>query len=288
MRTGELGVAVQSKYFSVGSAVTWAEPGIGAVATQSFAELSYGPRGLALMRAGKSAADALDELVAADDMRARRQVALIAASGEAATHTGAGCIPAAGHAVGDGYSCQANLMLNDTVWGAMAGAYEATAGPLAERMLAALDAAEAEGGDLRGRQSAAILVVSGDAGLEPWRKQLELRVEDHPEPLREIRRLLTLHRAFQAADRAEAAMLSGDDVAGAAAGLDEFAFLGDANVEFTRALGLALSARRDEARAIVARLAADAPGWAVAARRYAEAGIIPNQPDLVDTLTPPD
>ena len=153
--TGELGVAVQSHWFSVGPLVPWAEAGVGAVATQSFVEVSYGPLGLELMRAGRSAAQALGSLLATDDNAAVRQVAMIDAAGRVAAHTGDKCIDAAGHRTGDNFSVQANLMRNDTVWGAMAAAFESTPGPLAERMLAALAAAEAEGGDIRGRQSAA-------------------------------------------------------------------------------------------------------------------------------------
>src|SRR5262245_7192082 len=152
--TGELGVAVQSHAFSVGSGVSWAEAGVGAVATQSFIDVSYGPLGLDLMRAGRSAPDALKGLLAADDGRDVRQVAMIDASGRVAAHTGPKCIPSAGDHVGAGYSVQANLMDNDTVWPAMAKAFEASRGDLAERLLAALEAAQAAGGDIRGMQSA--------------------------------------------------------------------------------------------------------------------------------------
>jgi uncharacterized Ntn-hydrolase superfamily protein len=284
--SGRLGVAVQSKYFSVGSVVTWAEPGIGAVATQSFAEPSYGPNGLDLMRQGRSAPQSLAQLVAADDLRDRRQVGMVDAHGVASSHTGSGCIVAAGHLVGEGYACQANLMLNDTVWSAMARAYESAAGQLPERLLAALDAAEAEGGDLRGRQSVAILVVSGDAALPAWKKELELRVEDHADPLGEIRRLLRLRRAFDRADEAEEALLKGGDPAGSLHDLESLADLDDANIDFTRAIALAMTGKADEARALVSRLAEADPGWAVAARRYADAGVIAADPALVAALTP--
>ncbi|HEV1997064.1 MAG TPA: DUF1028 domain-containing protein [Candidatus Dormibacteraeota bacterium] len=286
--TGQLGVAVQSKYFSVGSVVSWAEPGVGAVATQSMAEITYGPRGLELMRAGRSASDALAELLAEDELRDRRQVGMVDASGGVTSHTGSGCIDAAGDTRGDGFSCQANLMLNDTVWGAMARAYQSAPGELPDRLLAALNAAEAEGGDLRGRQSVAIVVVGGDSSLPPWRKELELRVEDHPDPLGEIRRLLGLRRAYDRVDQAEDALLKGGDPAAALRDLEEFAALNDANIDFTRAIGLALTGRSDEARALVTRLAAVDPGWKVAARRYADAGVIPDEVGLVAALTPAD
>lgn len=284
--TGQMGVAVQSKYFSVGSVVSWAEPGIGAVATQSMAEPAYGPGALDLIRRGRDAAQALAELTAEDDLSDRRQVGLVDATGTAASHTGVGCIAAAGHVVGDGYACQANLMLNETVWGAMARAYESAEGDLAERLLAALDAAEAEGGDLRGRQSAALLVVGGDATLPPWKKELELRVEDHAEPLGEMRRLLRLRRAFNRVDEVEDALLAGGDPAAALRDLEAYAGLDDANVDFVRAIGLAMLGRPDDARALVNRLAASAPGWSVAARRYADAGILPDDPALIGALTP--
>ena len=197
--TGQIGVAVQSHWFSVGSVVTWAEPGVGAVATQSFAEPAYGPRGLSLMRTGLAAADALAALLRADADSQVRQVAMIDVSGRATAHTGSRNIPAAGHHVGRHYSVQANLMRSDRVWPAMARAFEASQGDLAERMLLALEAGEAAGGDIRGRQSAALVVVSGDRSARPWERMVELRVEDHPAPLVELRRLLRIARAYAAA-----------------------------------------------------------------------------------------
>jgi uncharacterized Ntn-hydrolase superfamily protein len=197
--TGEIGVAVQSHWFSVGSIVTWAEPGIGAVATQSFVDPSYGPRGLYLMRTGTPAPAALAALLRADPDSQVRQVAMIDARGRVAAHTGSRDIPAAGQHVGAGYSVQANLMRSDRIWPAMARAFEATRGDLAERLLAALDAAQAAGGDIRGKQSAALIVVSGDRTAPPWQKTVDLRVEDHPEPLAELRRLVRVSRAYQAA-----------------------------------------------------------------------------------------
>ncbi|MBK8049523.1 MAG: DUF1028 domain-containing protein [Anaerolineales bacterium] len=177
---GQLGVAFQSHYFSVGGVVPWVEAGVGAVATQSFVDPSYGPLGLALMRAGKSANQALDGLLAADPLREQRQVAMVDLHGNVSVHTGARCIAAAGHKTGANFSVQANLMLSDTVWDAMADAYLTTAGDLAERMLAALEAAEGEGGDIRGRQSAALMVVKAQPTGQPWRDRVfDLRVEDH-------------------------------------------------------------------------------------------------------------
>src|SRR5512136_1136055 len=195
--TGELGVAVQSHWFSVGSGVSWAEAGVGAVATQSFVDPSYGPLGLALMRAGRAAPDALAGLLPADGGRDVRQVAMIDAQGRVAAHTGKKCIAEAGHRVGKDYSVQANLMASDRVWPAMAKAFEEAKGDLADRMLAALDAAQAAGGDIRGQQSAALVVVAGTPSGRPWEDRVfDLRVEDHPRPLEELRRLVGVARAY--------------------------------------------------------------------------------------------
>jgi uncharacterized Ntn-hydrolase superfamily protein len=200
-RTGELGVAVQSHWFSVGPIVPWARPGVGAVATQANAEPGYGPRALDALAAGAAPDAALGRLTGADPAAASRQVAVIDARGAVAVHTGPACIAFAGHAVGDGVACQANMMAAPGVWPAMLAAFEGAAGPLARRLLAALDAAEEAGGDARGRQSATLLVVP--AAGEPWETQVSLRVEDHEEPLRELRRLLGLADAYRLAGEAD-------------------------------------------------------------------------------------
>jgi uncharacterized Ntn-hydrolase superfamily protein len=199
--TGALGAAVQSHWFAVGRLVPWGRPGVGIVATQANIDVGYGPRGLELMAAGAAPAEALQGLLSADPAARTRQVAMLAADGRGAAHTGAGCIPHAGDAVGEGVCCQANLMASPTVWPEMLAAYEAASGPLAERLLAALDAAEAEGGDVRGRQSAAILVIP--AAGEPWETLTSLRVEDHDEPLVELRRLVALGDAYALAGEAD-------------------------------------------------------------------------------------
>jgi uncharacterized Ntn-hydrolase superfamily protein len=203
LTSGQLGVAVQSHAFGVGRIVSWAEPGVGAVATQALSEQSYGPLGLQLMRASRSAEQSLAALLAADPGRELRQVGMIAAYGPATAHTGRQCIPAAGHWLGEHYAAQANMMRRDTVWRAMSRAFESAAGDLAERLLAALDAAQAEGGDVRGMQSAALLVVGGQAGDPPWSGRLfDLRVDDHEDPLGELRRLVGAARASQHGRRA--------------------------------------------------------------------------------------
>jgi len=213
--TGELGVAVQSHWFSVGPIVPWAEAGVGAIATQSFVEPSYGPLGLQLLRAGRTAEETLRGLVAADPHPEVRQVAIVDARGGVAVHTGAQAIAEAGQVKGNGFSAQSNMMLRPTVPAAMARAYQESKGDLAERLLAALEAAQAEGGDIRGRQSAAIIVVSGKPTGRPWQDRLiDLRVEDHPQPVAELRRLVHLARAYQHMNAGDEATTRGD-IAGA-------------------------------------------------------------------------
>ncbi len=196
--TGEMGVAVQSHWFQVGPLVVWGEAGVGVVATQSFVNPAFGPNGLRAMEERKSAEEALDELIAKDEGRAYRQVAMLDRQGRAAAYTGEKCIQAAGHAVGKHYSVQANLMANDQVWPAMAKAFEETSGTLAERMIASLQAAEDQGGDIRGKQSVALLVVAPESTNRPWvDRRVDLRIDDHPEPLKELRRLYKIHQAYQ-------------------------------------------------------------------------------------------
>jgi uncharacterized Ntn-hydrolase superfamily protein len=203
--TGEVGAAVQSHWFQTGAIVTWAAAGVGAVCTQSVADPAYGPRLLARLAGGEGPAAALSALLAADEQGNYRQVAVVSAAGDVAVHTGADCIAFAGHEQGEGFSAQANMMASPEVWPAMAAAYRAADGPLARRLLAALDAAEAAGGDVRGRQSAALVVAPAEG--EPWRKTVDLRVDDAAEPLLELRRLLDLNDAYVTATE-------GDDLSG--------------------------------------------------------------------------
>jgi uncharacterized Ntn-hydrolase superfamily protein len=236
--TGELGVAVQSHWFSVGSIVSWAEPGVGAVATQSIAEPAYGPRLLERLRGGQGPREALDELLAADEQSSVRQVGVVDGGGAVAVHTGDGCIPYAGHVEGEGFSAQANMMSGPDVWPAIANAFTASTGSLPRRLLTALDAGESAGGDVRGRQSAALLVVPAEG--EAWRRTVELRVEDHNEPLDELRRLLDLADAYAVATE-------GDDLVGegrhaeAAQRYRRAAELAPANDELLFWAGLALA-----------------------------------------------
>ena len=227
--TGEFGVAVQSHYFQVGPTVPWAIAGVGAVATQSMVNVSFGPLGLDYLKAGYSAEQTLNALLAGDTEPQSRQVSIVDANGGVATHTGKKCIPAAGHRMGDGFSVQANLMEKDTVWDAMFEAYSSSNEPLAERMLRALDAAEAEGGDIRGKQSAAMLVVTGKPTGRSWEDRvIEIRVEDAPDPNVELRRLLRVKRAYMALQDAGRA---GDDKAAAVAKLQEALTLAPEMVE---------------------------------------------------------
>jgi uncharacterized Ntn-hydrolase superfamily protein len=205
--TGELGVAVQSHWFSVGPLCAWARAGIGAVATQSVVEPAYGPNALDRLADGIPAPQALGELLAADPLAAVRQVAVIDNAGHLSAHTGADCIAHAGHVKGGDHSCQANMMARDTVPAAMSAAFKQATGRLPDRLLAALQAAEAEGGDIRGRQSAAMLVVPGEG--EPWRRTVDLRVEDSPDPLKELERLLTLQRAYDLAGAGDELLAAG-------------------------------------------------------------------------------
>ena len=246
--TGEFGVAVQSHYFQVGPVVPWALAGVGAVATQSMVNVSFGPLGVDYLRAGYTAQQALKALLAGDSEPEGRQVALVDASGNVAVHTGRKCIPAAGHKTGDGFSVQANLMEKDTVWDAMHDAYVASTEPLAERMMAALEAAEAEGGDIRGKQSAAMLVVSGKPTGRQWEDRLiELRVEDAADPLPELRRLLRVKRAYMALADSETAAERSDQAA-ATARLQEALHLAPEMVEisFWGGLGMAQAGRVDD------------------------------------------
>ena len=280
--TGELGVAVQSHWFSVGSIVSWAQPGVGAVATQSIAEPAYGPRALERLAAGEGAQAALAELLAEDEQARFRQVAVVDASGQVAVHTGDGCIPFAGDEAGDGFSCQANMMGSPTVWPAMAAAFRDATGDLAERMLAALDAAEAQGGDVRGRQSAALVVAA--AGGEPWRKRFDLRVEDHPDPLAELRRVLGLARAYELASEGDDLVGQGrhEEAAKRYAAALELAPDNDELLFFAGVAGMHGGADEEGIERVRRAMAAN-PGWAALLPRLSEE-IAPGVSELRERL----
>jgi len=279
--TGELGVAVQSHWFSVGSIVTWAEAGVGAIATQSFVNPAYGPRGLDLMKSGLAAEEALNALLLVDEGRDVRQVAFVDVNGKVAAHTGAKCIEAAGHHIGDGYSVQANMMLNDRVVPAMAKAYESTEGDLADRLMAALEAAQGSGGDIRGKQSAAMLIVKGEATGQSWTDRvLELRIEDHPTPITELKRLLTVHRAYEHMNAGDLAVEHNDLIrAMAEYGRAAKLLPGNVEVEYWAAVTLATSGSVKEAIPMFQRVFAADSNWVELTKRLHKPGIIPDTPE---------
>jgi uncharacterized Ntn-hydrolase superfamily protein len=260
--TGELGIGVQTGTFGVGTGVPWAEAGVGAVATQSITEHSYGPLGLELMKAGRSATEALAGLVAADARQRFRQVAMVDANGNAAAHTGEGCIRECGHLVGEGYTVQANMMGSATVWPAMAAAFEAGSGTLARRLLASLEAAEAEGGDFRGAQSAAILVVKAEPTGFAWKGRVSnLRVDDHLDPVGELGRLLDLEEDYRA-DRAD--------------------HLRDKDKQWMAAERAARDGEVESARELLRPLFAAHPNWRDAVRAAGEYGEFPGWEQILE------
>lgn len=275
--TGALGVAVQSHWFSVGSVVSWAEAGVGAVATQSFVEVSYGPLGLELMRSGKTASEALAALLAVDEHADVRQVAMVDRHGNVAVHTGGNCIAEAGQVTGDGYSVQANMMMQDTVPRAMAAAYEAAEGDLAARLLAALEAAQGEGGDIRGRQSAAILVVPGTSDGAPWReREVDLRVEDHAQPVVELQRLVALQRVYDHMNHGDE-LFAGGDIEGALGAYATAAQLAPESLEvrYWQAVTLVGAGKTEDALPIFRQVFAEGPHWLELTRRLPAAGLLP-------------
>src|SRR4029079_6058582 len=284
--TGELGVAVQSHWFSVGPTVPWVEAGVGAVATQSFVDPSYGKNGLEMMRAGKSAPDVLKELLGKDEAREVRQVAMIDAQGRVEAWTGRNDIQAAGHIVGKNFSVQANLMLNDKVWPAMARAFENTKGDLAERMLAALDAAQAVGGDIRGRQSAAIIVVTGKPTGLAWKDRVfDLRVDDSPAPLPELRRLVTLQRAYNHMNAGDLAVEKKDNEGALREyGAAEKLVPSSAEMIYWHAVSLVNMGRVDESLPLFRKVFAMDPNWITLTPRLPKSGLLPDDPKLIDRI----
>jgi uncharacterized Ntn-hydrolase superfamily protein len=280
-------VAVQSHYFSVGSLVSWAEAGVGAVATQSIVEPAYGPRGLGQLRRGASAPDALRRLLGDDEQEDVRQVAIVDNHGRVAVHTGPRCIAEAGHRVADGVSAQANMMERPTVPDAMLDAFRSSTGDLAGRLLAALEAAEREGGDIRGRQSAALVIAAGRATGQPMQdRPVDLRVEDHADPVRELRRLVELQASYHRVEVADELAAAGD-VDGA---LEEYAAAhaeqpGNAELAFWHGVSLAASGREDEARELLAQAYRQREGWRELLRRLPASGLFPDDRELIERLT---
>ena len=284
--TGDLGVAVQSHYFAVGPIVPWAEPGVGAVATQSLVEVAYGPKGLEMMKSGRSAHQTLEALLQDDQYREVRQVAMIDARGDVAVHTGKKCIPDAGDHAGAQYSVQANLMSNERVWPAMAAAYEASKGDLAERLLAALEAGQKAGGDIRGQQSAAIVIVKGKRSNKPWADRvMDLRVEDNRAPIAELRRLVGLWRAYRKCDEGDAFVTEGK-VEDAMKSYADAARLAPGNNEllFWQAATLWKLGRRDEATPIFRKVFARERRWVDLVPRLVPAELLDNDPAAIKKI----
>ena len=281
--TGELGVAVQSHWFSVGSIVLWAEPGVGAVATQSFVDPDYGPLGLQLMRSGKDASQALAALIGIDEHANVRQVAMIDANGVVANYTGDMAIIEHCDVVGEDFAVQANLMWKPTVCDAMAAAYESTEGDLGERLMAALEAGESEGGDIRGKQSAALLVVNGNRALPPWGGRVfDLRVEDHPEPLEELRRLLTINRAYNLMNEGDEHVANGDfESALASYGTAQSIVPDNHEMVFWTAVTLAGTGELEKSLPLFGKAFAMWPLWRELVPRLPASGLLPDDPALL-------
>lgn len=293
-QTGELGVAVQSHWFSVGQIVPWAESEVGAVATQSFVDPSYGKLGLDLMRAGRSAPEALRGLLAADAGREVRQVAMIDAQGRVDAYTGKNDIHAAGNIVGAQFSVQANLMANDKVWPAMAKAHQETKGDLADRMLAALDAAQAVGGDIRGTQSAALIVVRAKSSGKPWEDRVfDLRVDDSEEPLKELRRLVTLQRAYNHMNAGDLAVEHKDNQAALreyaaaealAASAEGIPASRLAEMTYWHAVALVNMKRVEEALPLFEKAFKLQPSWRELTPRLPKSGLLPDDAALIERI----
>jgi uncharacterized Ntn-hydrolase superfamily protein len=273
---GEIGVAVQSHWFSVGSAVPWAEAGTGAVATQSFVNLSFGPRGLELLRQGRSPEQVVEQLLASDPASEMRQLAVIDRHGNAAAHTGTSCVPEAGHSIGENFSVQANLMASPEVWPAMARSFEKSSGPLAERLIEALRAAQSHGGDLRGKQSAAILVVRAQSSGRIWKDRLiDLRVEDHANPLEELSRLLLVFRAYEHMNRGDEALEAEDGQAA----LREYGearrlYPDSQEIRFWSAVSMLNAGKLEQALPVFAELFGSHPNWATLLERIYGLGLL--------------
>ncbi|MEN6571845.1 MAG: DUF1028 domain-containing protein [Anaerolineaceae bacterium] len=284
--TGEMGAAVQSHWFSVGSVVPWAEAGVGVVATQAMADISYGPQGLTAMAGNPDVECVLRTLLAADENHQVRQISMLHTSGKVYTYTGSRCIAEAGHVIGNQFSVQANMMLKNTVWHAMASAYENSRGALADRMMKALEAAQAEEGDIRGMQSAAMVIVSGNITDAPWKeKSLELRVEDHTSPLAELKRLIQVHKAYEMMNQGDALISDGkteeafeayNAAAEMAPDMDE--------LPFWQAATMADLGNVDKSLPIFKRVFAANPKWALLLQRLPKAGLFKDDPALMKTI----
>ncbi len=285
--TGEMAVGVQSHWFSVGTVVSWGQSGVGVVATQSFVHPAFGPDGIKLMTEGKDAKQVLDILISGDEGRDYRQLAVIDAGGMVANYTGKKCIASAGHLAGDNYSVQANMMLNEKVVPAMAKAFEKNEGmPLAERIIEVLQAAEAAGGDIRGRQSAAMIVVGPDPAPHPWQdKKIDIRVDDHQEPLVELQRLLKVHRAYEHMNRGDVAVEKGDMATALIEyGAAEQLFPDNLEMKYWKAVALANNQRFTEALPIFMQVFAEDENWKELTRRLPASGLLDLADDEIERI----
>ena len=282
-KTNQIGVAVQSHWFAVGAICPWIKPGVGAIATQSMVEVSYGPKGLELLRNGKTSQEVLNLLLKADDGRDLRQVAIVDTNGNTAVHTGNRCIAEAGHQTGDCYSVQANMMLNNSVWSAMAAAYENSRGVLSNRLIAALRAAQAAGGDIRGKQSAALMVAKNVRDETPWAHILtNLRVDDHPEPVIELQRLLDIQNAYDlmnegddllSKEQSDSARIKYQQAAELAPDIEE--------LPFWQAVTLADTGKIDQALPIFERVFSSNKNWALLVKRLPSSGLLTDDPSVM-------
>lgn len=275
--TGEMAVGVQSHWFSVGTIVSWGRSGVGVVATQSLVNPAFGPDGIRLMSEGKTAAEALAQVLSEDEGRQYRQVAMLDAHGTVSSYTGDKCIAFADHYRGDNFSVQANMMLNDKVVPAMAGAFEEFSGlPLAERIIKVLEAAQQAGGDIRGRQSAALIVVGGEPAVQPWMdKIIDIRVDDHPEPLQELNRLLRIHRAYEHMNRGDVAIEQGDMPAALSEyGKAERLFPDNLEMRYWKAVALANNNRLEDALPIFKHIFDEDENWRELTRRLPASGLL--------------
>lgn len=288
-KTGQMGVGVQSHYFSVGGVVSWGESGVGVVATQSLVNVSFGLLGLDLLKQGKSPKEALNILLSDDDGRDVRQVAILDAQGRVAAHTGAKCIKHAGHIEGNNFSVQANMMLSDKVWSTMAKSFESNVNlPLAERIVKTMEAAETVGGDIRGKQSAAILVVDGKEAKNKWEdKIIDLRVEDNEQPVKELSRLLKLHRAYKHMDKGDLA-IEHNDIEKALKEYDFALNMFPENLEmkFWTAVSLANNQKLKEASELFKAIFKKDNNWRLLTERLPKSGLLNlNKEELEDILS---
>jgi uncharacterized Ntn-hydrolase superfamily protein len=284
--SGQMGIAVQSHWFSVGTVVSWAEAGVGVVATQSFVDIAYGPLGLDLMRGGKTANQALQALLKIDDQRDVRQVAMIDVHGNVAVHTGENCISEAGHYKGESFSVQANMMEKNTVWPAMAAAYQKSNGDLLSRLMTTLDAAQAEGGDIRGKQSIAILIVPIESNGQPWKEKIvDLRIDDHPQPLKEMKRLIKVHRAYEHMNKGDE-YLALEDVASALREYKAASEIYPENVEimYWTAVTLATENRVEESLPIFKDVFKKEPKWKELTKRLPRSGLLPDDNEVLEMI----